>query len=52
MNPNAPTLNPTEHTSMAHPTPMALEAGTHALCICGKSSNGAFCDGSHTKMQS
>ncbi len=32
---------------MAHPTPLVLEAGTHALCVCGKSSNGAFCDGSH-----
>ncbi|WP_225322955.1 CDGSH iron-sulfur domain-containing protein [Synechococcus sp. RSCCF101] len=32
---------------MAHPAALELDAGTHALCICGNSSNGAFCDGSH-----
>ncbi|TCD58977.1 CDGSH iron-sulfur domain-containing protein [Synechococcus sp. BS56D] len=29
------------------PTVLALDAGTHALCTCGLSQNGAFCDGSH-----
>jgi CDGSH-type Zn-finger protein len=32
---------------MAHPTPLHLPAGKHALCTCGSSSHGAFCDGSH-----
>ena len=32
---------------MSHPALIALEAGTHALCVCGKSQNGVFCDGSH-----
>ncbi|MEO1147487.1 MAG: CDGSH iron-sulfur domain-containing protein [Cyanobacteria bacterium J06638_22] len=26
---------------------LTLEAGTHWLCTCGRSSNAAFCDGSH-----
>lgn len=34
----------------SHPAPAALETGTHALCSCGLSQNGAFCDGSHTKL--
>lgn len=33
--------------SSAKPTALPLEAGTHALCTCGQSRNGAFCDGSH-----
>ncbi len=32
---------------MSHPALVALEAGTHALCVCGQSQNGVFCDGSH-----
>ncbi len=32
---------------MTHPTPLELTAGTHFLCTCGASGNGAFCDGSH-----
>lgn len=32
---------------MVHPTPLALEAGSHALCVCGRSGNGFLCDGSH-----
>lgn len=31
----------------SHPSPLALQAGSHALCTCGLSQNGAFCDGSH-----
>jgi CDGSH-type Zn-finger protein len=34
-------------TNSSHPQALALEAGTHALCTCGLSKNGAFCDGSH-----
>lgn len=30
-----------------HPAALELVAGTHALWTCGKSRNGAFCDGSH-----
>ena len=29
------------------PNALALDAGTHALCTCGLSKNGSFCDGSH-----
>ncbi|QNG27578.1 CDGSH iron-sulfur domain-containing protein [Synechococcus sp. HK01-R] len=32
------------------PTVLALDAGTHALCTCGLSQNGAFCDGSHSQI--
>ncbi|MCT0247517.1 CDGSH iron-sulfur domain-containing protein [Synechococcus sp. CS-205] len=34
---------------VSQPTPLSLElpAGTHALCTCGQSKNGRFCDGSH-----
>ncbi len=35
------------HDRPAHPSPLTLPAGTHALCACGLSRNGAFCDGSH-----
>ena len=31
----------------SHPLPLTLQAATHALCSCGLSKNGAFCDGSH-----
>ena len=31
----------------SHPSPLTLQSGTHALCTCGMSQNGAFCDGSH-----
>ncbi|MBU6250302.1 MAG: CDGSH iron-sulfur domain-containing protein [Cyanobacteria bacterium REEB417] len=34
-------------TNDSHPAALNLEAGTHALCTCGLSQNGAFCDGSH-----
>lgn len=34
-------------TIATHPTPLTLPAGTHALCTCGLSQSGAFCDGSH-----
>ncbi len=34
-------------TTATHPTPITLPGGTHALCTCGLSKNGAFCDGSH-----
>ena len=34
-------------SSAKHPSPLTLPAGTHALCTCGLSNNGAFCDGSH-----
>ncbi|MEB3170906.1 MAG: CDGSH iron-sulfur domain-containing protein [Synechococcaceae cyanobacterium] len=34
-------------TNPTHPSPLTLPAGTHALCTCGLSQNGAFCDGSH-----
>lgn len=34
-------------TTSSHPSPLILQAGTHALCSCGLSQNGAFCDGSH-----
>jgi CDGSH-type Zn-finger protein len=34
-------------TTATHPTSLTLPAGTHALCVCGLSKNGAFCDGSH-----
>ena len=34
-------------TTSTHPSPLTLPAGTHALCTCGLSKNGAFCDGSH-----
>jgi CDGSH-type Zn-finger protein len=37
-------------TNTTHPAPLALEAGTHALCTCGLSKNGQFCDGSHAKL--
>ena len=29
------------------PTVLELEPGTYYWCRCGKSQNGAFCDGSH-----
>lgn len=32
---------------MSHPALVSLEAGSHALCVCGRSQNGVFCDGSH-----
>lgn len=31
----------------SHPAALDLQAGTHALCSCGMSKNGAYCDGSH-----
>jgi CDGSH-type Zn-finger protein/uncharacterized protein YciI len=34
-------------TTSPHPSPLTLPAGTHALCTCGLSQNGAFCDASH-----
>ena len=34
-------------STASHPSPLTLPAGTHALCTCGLSNNGAFCDGSH-----
>jgi CDGSH-type Zn-finger protein len=34
-------------TTTSHPLPLTLQAGTQALCTCGLSKNGAFCDGSH-----
>ena len=34
-------------SSASHPTVRELPAGTHALCTCGLSKNGLFCDGSH-----
>jgi CDGSH-type Zn-finger protein len=34
-------------TTATQPSPLTLPAGTHALCTCGLSKNGAFCDGSH-----
>jgi CDGSH-type Zn-finger protein len=37
----------TAMTTAMHPSPLTLPAGTHALCTCGLSRNGAFCDGSH-----
>jgi CDGSH-type Zn-finger protein len=37
-------------TTTTHPSPLSLPAGTHALCTCGLSKNGAFCDGSHLQL--
>jgi CDGSH-type Zn-finger protein len=34
-------------TTATQPSPITLPTGTHALCTCGLSQNGAFCDGSH-----
>jgi len=34
-------------SASTHPSPLPLKAGTHALCTCGLSKSGAFCDGSH-----
>lgn len=34
-------------TTAPRPSPMTMPAGSHALCSCGLSRNGAFCDGSH-----
>ncbi|ABB57727.1 CDGSH iron-sulfur domain-containing protein [Synechococcus elongatus] len=36
-----------ETMSMLSPHSIHLEAGTHALCACGLSKSGNFCDGSH-----
>ncbi|MBF0589741.1 MAG: CDGSH iron-sulfur domain-containing protein [Magnetococcales bacterium] len=32
---------------MAQPKVVQLDAGEHWLCMCGKSADGKFCDGSH-----
>jgi CDGSH-type Zn-finger protein len=36
-------------TTMAEagPTPLDLPAGSHALCSCGRSRHGVYCDGAH-----
>ena len=34
----------------SHQLPLTLQAGNHALCSCGLSKNGAFCDESHQKL--
>ena len=43
-------LMPMSDTNDSHPAALNLEAATHALCTCGLSQYGAFCDGSHTKL--
>jgi len=37
---------------MPHPGPLVtrLEAGRHAICACGKTSNAPYCDGSHARV--
>ena len=37
-------------TTATPPSPLTLPAGPHALCTCGLSKNGAFCDGSHLRL--
>ena len=37
-------------STASHPAARDLPAGTHALCTCGLSKNGQFCDSSHTKL--
>ncbi len=36
-----------ESTPDAGPEPLALAAGVHQLCACGRSRHGWFCDGAH-----
>lgn len=42
----------TPSISMAHPTPREHNGGTHVLCTWEASSNGAFCNGSHSPLSS
>lgn len=35
------------HSPEATPEPLALPAGVHHLCGCGRSRHGWFCDGAH-----